>query len=89
MSVLLQAALFKESSLVIMIEQEQFCASQKNGVVRGKSWTRQTLSDAWESTNWEGLCGTPRQMVAPELKLTKKVTADTEGSGTPFAKDGG
>ena len=23
----------------------------KNGVVRGKSWTRQTLSDAWESTN--------------------------------------
>ena len=31
----------------------------KNGVVRGKSWTRQTLSDAWESTNWEGLNGTP------------------------------
>ena len=28
----------------------------KNGVVRGKSWT-----------NWEGLCGTPWQMVAPEL----------------------
>ena len=24
----------------------------KNGVVRGKSWPRQTLSDAWESTNW-------------------------------------
>ena len=34
----------------------------KNGVARGKSWTRQTLSDAWESTNWEGLCGTPWQM---------------------------
>ena len=32
---------------------------QENGVVRGKEWTRQTLSDAWESTNWEGLCGTP------------------------------
>ena len=31
----------------------------KNGVVRGKSWTRQTLSDAWESTNLEILCGTP------------------------------
>ena len=44
----------------------------KNGVVRGKSWTRQTLSDAGESTNWEGSCGTPWQMVAPELKLTKK-----------------
>ena len=53
----------------------------KNGVVRGKSWTRQTLSDAWESTNWEGLSGTPWQMVAPELKLTKKVTADGEGAG--------
>ena len=34
----------------------------KNGFVRGKSWTRQTLSDAWESTNWDGLCGTPWQM---------------------------
>ena len=53
----------------------------KDGVVRGKSWTRQTLSDAWDSTNWEGLCGTPWQMVAPELKLTKKVTADKEGAG--------
>ena len=30
------------------------CTAQ-NGVVRGKSWTRQTLSDAWESTNWEVL----------------------------------
>ena len=53
----------------------------KNGVVRGKSSTRQTLSDAWESTNWEGLCGTPWQIVAPELKWTKKVTADKEGAG--------
>ena len=53
----------------------------KTGVLRGKSWTRQTLSDAWESTNWEGLCGTPWQMVAQELRLTKKVTADKEGAG--------
>ena len=53
----------------------------KNGVVRGKSWTRQTLSDAWESTDWEGLCATPWQMVAPELNLTKKITADKEGAG--------
>ena len=58
----------------------------KNGVVRGKSWTRQTLSDAWESTNWEGLCGTPWQMVPPELKLTKKVTADKEGAGPPLPR---
>ena len=48
----------------------------KDGVVRGKSWKRQTLSDAWESTNWEGLCGTLWRMVVPDLKLTKKVTAD-------------
>ena len=47
----------------------------KDGVVRGKNWTRQTLSDAWESTNWEGFCGTPWQMVAPgrrRSQLTKK-----------------
>ena len=55
-----------------------------NGFVRGKSWTRHKLSDAWESTNWEGLCGTPWQLVAPELKLTKKVTADKEGTGPPL-----
>ena len=40
----------------------------KNGVVRGKSWTRQTLSDAWDATNWDGLSGTPWQKVAPEVK---------------------
>ena len=58
----------------------------KNGVVRGKSWTRQTVSDAWESTNWEGLCDTPWQMVAPELKLTKEVAADKEGAGPPLPR---
>ena len=58
----------------------------KTGVVRGRSRTRQTLSDAWESTNWEGLCGTPWQMVAPESKLTKKVTADKEGAGPPLPR---
>ena len=56
--------------------------------MRGKSWTRQTLSDAWRSTNWEVLCGTPRQIVAPELKLTKKVIADKEGAG-PIAEECG
>ena len=54
--------------------------------MRAKSWTRQTLSDAWDSTNWEGLCGTPWQMVAPELKLTKKVTVDKEGAGLPLPR---
>ena len=57
----------------------------KTGVVRGKRRTRQTPSDAWESTIWEGSCGTPWQMVAPELKLTKKVTADRR-SGTPLPR---
>ena len=58
----------------------------KNGVVRGTSWTTQTLSDAWESTNWEGLCGTLWQMVAPEFKLTKTVTTDKEGAGPPLPR---
>ena len=50
----------------------------KNGVVRSKSWTTQTLSD--------GLCATPWQMAAPELKLTKKVTADKGGAGLPLPR---
>ena len=58
----------------------------KNGVVLGKSWRRQTLSDAWESTNWEGLCVFPWQMLAPELKMTKKVEADREGAGPPLPR---
>ena len=68
-----------------MMEQEQFSALPRMEL-RGESWTRRTLSDAWESTNWEGLCGTPWQMVAPELKLTKKVTADAEGAGPPLPR---
>ena len=57
-----------------------------NGDVRGKSWTIQTLSFAWDATNWDGLFGTPWQMVAPELKLAKKITADKEGAGPPLPK---
>ena len=38
------------------------------------------MSDVWEATNWEGLCGTPWHMVVPELKLTKKVTADNKSA---------
>ena len=58
--------------------QERSCARQ--------SWTRQTLSDAWESTKWDGLCGTPWHMAAPEVKLTKRVTADKEGAGPPWPR---
>ena len=49
-------------------------------------YTRQTLSDAWESTNWDGLCGTPWQMMASELRLTKNVNADKEGAGPPLPR---
>ena len=34
----------------------------------------------------EGLCGALWQMVSPELKLTKKVTADKEGAGPPLPR---
>ena len=44
--------------IFVVINKSSFRMT-KNGFVRDKSWTRQTLSDAWESTNWEGLCGTP------------------------------
>ena len=50
----------------------------KKGVMRGKSRTRQTLSDAWDATNWDSLCGIPWQMVAREVRLTEKVTTDKE-----------
>ena len=56
------------------------------GAVRGKSWTRQTLGDAWDATNSDDLCGTPWQMVALELILTKTVTSDKEGTGPPMPK---
>ena len=42
----------------------------KTGVVRGKSWTRQILSDARDATDWDGLCGAASQMVALELSAT-------------------
>ena len=61
-----------------MIEQEQFYVLSRILLCEAKV--------AEQSTNWEGLCGTPWQMVAPEMKLTKKVTADKEGAGPPLPK---
>ena len=58
----------------------------KSGVVRGRSWTRQTLIVASDATDWDGLCGTPWQMVALELKLSKNVTAGKEGAGPPLPR---
>ena len=58
----------------------------KNGVVRGKSRTRQPLNDAWDATDWDGLCGTPLQMEALELKLTMKAASDKEGTAVPLPR---
>ena len=56
----------------------------KSGIVRGKSRTRQTLSDAWESTIREDLFGNPwhRRLhsAIAETKLTKKFITDEEGT---------
>ena len=56
-----------------MYSQEWCCAWQK----LDKTDTERCLG----IDELEGLCGTPWQMVAPELKWTKKVTADKEGAG--------
>ena len=61
--------------------------STKDVAVRGDRWTRQPLHDAWSASNWDGFCCTPWQMVALELKLTKKVTSDRDGSWTSIVKD--
>ena len=63
-----------------MIEKEQFCAPPRMELCEAKVGQDRHWSNAWESTNWEGFCGTPWQMVAPELKLTKKGTVDKEGA---------
>ena len=67
----------------------------KSGIVRGKSRTSQTLSDAWEPTNLEDGSVDPwpmlirSHMVITEIKLTKKFIADEEGSGTSIAENCG
>ena len=52
----------------------------KSGIVRGKSWTRQILSDAWESTKWENLFNNPSHTVNAETKLTEKFIEDEKGT---------
>ena len=74
----------QESLSVIMIGQEQFCALPRTEMREAKVGRDRHLSDAWDATNWDGLCGTPRQMVGFELKSSQKVTADQEGAGLPL-----
>ena len=47
-----------------------------SGNVRGKSWTRQILSDAWESMNWENFFDNPLHTAIAETKLTEKFIED-------------
>ena len=53
----------------------------KNGGLRGKSWTRQTVSDAFESTIKEDLFGNPFHTVITKSRLTKKFITDEKGAG--------
>ena len=48
--------------------------------MRGKSWTRQILSDAWESTNWENLFDNPLHTVIAETKMKDKFIDDEKGT---------
>ena len=48
--------------------------------MRGKSWTIQILSDAWESTSWEDLLDNPLHTLIAETRLTKKFITDEEGT---------
>ena len=41
----------------------------RSGILRGTSWTRQILNDAWESTDWENLFDNPLHTVIAETKL--------------------
>ena len=68
-----------------MIEQGQFWVSPRTELCEAKGG-RDTLNDAWDAANWDGLCGTPWQMVALELKLTAKVAVDNEGAGPPLPR---
>ena len=62
----------------------------KSEIVRGKSRTRQTLSDAWESTIREDFFGNPwhRRLhtAIAETKLTKKFITDEEGTDLPLPR---
>ena len=55
-------------------------------VVRGTSWTRHLLSDAWDATNWDVLGGAPWQMVTRQLTWTQKVVSDRERAGPPMPR---
>ena len=52
----------------------------KSGIVRGKSRTKQTLSDAWEATSWKVLCQGSHTVIT-EIRLTKKFITDEGGAG--------
>ena len=61
----------------------------KSGIVRDKSWTRQILSDAWESTKWENLFDNPLHTVIAETKLTEKFIGTKKEQTLHIAKNVG
>ena len=48
--------------------------------MRGKSWTKQTLSGAWEPTNLEDWFDNPLHTVIAETELTEKFVEDQKGT---------
>ena len=59
----------------------------KSGIVRGKSRTKQTLSDAWVSTNWKVLCQGSHMVI--RNKIDEEVHHCRRRSGTSVAKNCG
>ena len=59
--------------------QERSCARQKVGQERHSVMLGNRRTGMVS-------CGTPWQMVAPEWKLARKVTADKEGAGLPLPR---
>ena len=51
-----------------------------DGNVLGRGWTRQILSDAWESTKWENLFDNHLHSVIAETQLTEKFIEDDKGT---------
>ena len=69
-----------------MIEQEQCCAWPRMELCEAKVGQDRHQVMLGNRRTGKVCVGTPWQMVAPELKLTKKVTADKEGAGPPLPR---
>ena len=60
----------------------------KSGCVRGHSWVRQTLSDAWEPMNLEDWFGDPVAMVTrSHVTITEKIGKSSANDETRIEVD--